>query len=60
VWRVLYHHMKAVFEAADSEVIDVRKLLLPFLVTKGGRTIGDIVIENMPKALEAPKGLFLE
>ena len=59
VWRVLYHHMKAIFEAADSGVIDVRELLLPFLVTKDGRTVGQIVLQDMPKAIEAPKQIFL-
>ena len=59
VWRVLYHHMKALFEAGDTGVIDIRKLLLPFLVTKGGRTVGDVIIEDMPKAIEAPKQMFL-
>ncbi len=58
VWRVLYYHMKAIFEAGDTGVIDLRKLLLPFLITKGGRTVGDIIIEDMPKALEAPKQMF--
>jgi len=60
VWRVLYHHMKAVFEAADSGVIDIRELLLPFLVTKDGRTIGQRVLADMPKMIEAPQRAFLD
>lgn len=59
VWRVLYHHMKATFEAGDSGVIDIRELLLPFLVTKDGRTLGQRVIQDMPKMLEAPQKAFL-
>ena len=58
VWRVLFHHIKAIFEAADSGVIDIRELLLPFLVTKDGRTVGQIVMDDMPKALMAPKGIL--
>lgn len=59
VWRVLYHHMKAIFEAADSGVIDIRELLLPFLVTKDGRTVGQRVLQDIPKMLEAPQRAFL-
>ncbi len=59
VWRVLYHHVKAIFEAADSGVIDIRELPLPYFVTKSGTTIGRSIIEDLPKALEAPKSLFL-
>ena len=59
VWRVLYHHMKAIFEAADSGVIDIRELLLPFFVTRDGRTVGQIVTEDFQKAIEAPKQAFL-
>lgn len=59
VWRVLYHHMKAIFEAADSGVIDIRELLLPFFVTKDGRTVGQRVLQDLPKMLEAPQRAFL-
>jgi hypothetical protein len=60
VWRVLYHHMKAVFEAADSGVIDIRELLLPFLVTTDGRTMGQRILQDLPKAIAAPQKSFLE
>ena len=55
VWRVLYHHMKAVFEAGDSGVIDIRELLLPFLVTTDGRTMGQRILQDLPKAIAAPQ-----
>jgi len=60
VWRVLYHHIKAIFEAADSGVIDIRELLLPYFVTANGKSLGEIFKIDMPKALEAPKRAFLE
>jgi hypothetical protein len=59
VWRVLYHHIKAIFEAADSGVIDIRELLLPYFVTKSGKTIGKQILDDLPRALEAPKALFI-
>jgi len=55
VWRVLYHHMKAMFEASDSGVIELKELILPFLVLKDGRTLGKKILEDLPKALEAPR-----
>lgn len=59
VWRVLYHHMKATFASGDSGVIDIRELLLPFLVTNDGRTVGKRAMEQLPKMLEAPQRAFL-
>lgn len=60
VWRVLYHHVKAIFEAADSGVIDIRELLLPYFVTKSGETVAKRLLQDLPLAIEAPKKLFLE
>src|SRR5262245_2603030 len=54
VWRVLYHHMKAIFEAADSGVIELRELLLPFFVTGDGRTVGEILLKDLQKKLDSP------
>ncbi len=51
--------MKAIFEAGDSGVIDMRELLLPFLVTKDGRTVGERILQDIPKMLEAPQRAFL-
>ena len=60
VWRVLYHHMKAVFESGDSGVIDIRELLLSFLITTDGRTMGQRILQDLPKAIAAPQKSFLE
>jgi hypothetical protein len=48
VWRVLYWHLKALFEAADSGVIDIRTVVMPYVVLKDGRTLADHVIPRMP------------
>lgn len=60
VWRVLYHHMKSVFEAADSGVIELREMILPFLVTESGRTVGKIILDDLDKKLIAPVRGLLE
>ena len=40
-WRVLYYHMKAMFEAADTGVLEFRELLLPYIVVpKTNLTVG--------------------
>lgn len=52
VWRVLYWHLKALFEAADSGVIDIRNVILPYIVMKDGQTVADHVIPRMPQLME--------
>lgn len=41
VWRVLFHHLKAMFEASDSGVIAVEDIILPYIVTPDDRTIAE-------------------
>jgi len=47
VWRVLYWHLKAMFEAADAGVIDVRNIIMPYVVLNDGRTLADHIIPRM-------------
>jgi hypothetical protein len=47
IWRVLYHHMKSVFEAADSGVMEFRELMLPYVVTGNGRTVAECIIPRL-------------
>lgn len=42
IWRVLFHHMKSVFESADSGVMEFRELMLPYMVNQEGRTIAEL------------------
>jgi hypothetical protein len=52
VWRVLYWHLKAMFEAADSGVIDIRNVIMPYVVLKDGRTLADHVTPRLPQLME--------
>jgi hypothetical protein len=54
VWRVLYWHLKALFEAADSGVIDVRDVIMPYVVLADGRTLAEHIKPRMPKLMELP------
>ncbi|HEY2351962.1 MAG TPA: hypothetical protein VGH83_05595 [Candidatus Acidoferrum sp.] len=47
VWRVLYWHLKAMFEAADSGVIDLRNIVMPYVVLRDGLTLADHVQPRM-------------
>lgn len=47
VWRVLYWHLKAMFEAADSGVIAVEDIIMPYIVTPDGRTIAEHIAPKL-------------
>ena len=53
VWRVLYYHLKSVFEAADSGVLDFRELIMPYLVTPDGRTLAEHVLPKLDLVIAA-------
>lgn len=52
VWRVLFHHMKAIFEASNSGVQELRQMILPYIITKNGQTIGEIILPQLDKAVQ--------
>jgi hypothetical protein len=41
VWRVLFFHLKAMFQAADSGVISIEDVIMPYIVTPDGHTISE-------------------
>lgn len=53
IWRVLFYHLKSVFEAADSGVMEFRELMLPYIVTKSGQTIAESILPNLAAAIES-------
>jgi hypothetical protein len=52
IWRVLYYHLKSVFEAADSGVMEFRELMLPYIVTSSGKTIAEQIVPRLSEAIE--------
>lgn len=56
VWRVLYYHLKAMFAAADSGVIDVRDVLLPYVVMHDQKTGETFTIAELLKPRLAALG----
>lgn len=53
VWRVLFWHLKAMFEAADSGVIAIEDIIMPYIVTPDGRTIAEHVAPKLAELREA-------
>ncbi len=59
VWRVLYYHLKAMFEAADSGVIAVEDIIMPYVVTPDGRTIGEHIGPRLAELRSATHEMLL-
>jgi hypothetical protein len=55
IWRVLYYHLKGVYEAADSGVMEFRELMLPYLVTAQGDTIAERLLPQLDMALNSKR-----
>jgi hypothetical protein len=60
IWRVLYYHLKSVFEAADSGVMEFRELMLPYIITKSGRTIAEQLLPHLAEAIERNPSRLLQ
>ncbi len=53
VWRVLFFHLKAMFDAADSGVIAIEDIIMPYIVTPDGRTIAEHIAPKLAEMREA-------
>ena len=51
VWRVLFYHLKSVYEAANSGVMEFRELMLPYIVAADNRTIAQHILPKLDKAI---------
>ena len=51
IWRVLFHHLKSIYEAANSGVMEFRELMLAYVVARDGRTVAQHILPQMEKAL---------
>lgn len=51
IWRVLYHHIKSIFEASDSGVMEFRELMLPYIMAHDGKTIAEHILPKLDSAL---------
>jgi len=51
IWRVLFYHMKSVYEATNSGVMEFRELMLPYIVTKDNRTVAEHILPKLDLAI---------
>jgi len=51
IWRVLFHHLKDIFEASNSGVMEFRELILPYIVTKDGKTVAQHILPKLESAI---------
>lgn len=51
IWRVLYFHLKDIFEAANSGVMEFRELILPYIVTADGQTVAQHILPKLEQAV---------
>jgi hypothetical protein len=51
IWRVLFYHLKSIFDSSDSKVIELRTLLLSFIVTKDGHTVAEHILPKLAFAI---------
>jgi hypothetical protein len=57
IWRVLFYHLKSVFEASDSGVMEFREMMMPYVVVGDGRTIAQHVLPRLDEMVS--KGRLL-
>lgn len=60
IWRVLFYHLKSVFEAADSGVMEFRELMLPYIVTKSGKTVAEWIVPELAHAININPARMLD
>jgi hypothetical protein len=51
IWRVIFYHLKSVFEASESGVMEFRELILPYIVTRDGHTVAEHILPKLAEAI---------
>lgn len=52
IWRVLYYHIKSVFECSASGVLEFREMMLPYIVTANNQTVAERILPTLEKAIQ--------
>lgn len=53
IWRVLYYHLKSVFECSASGVMEFREMMLPYIVTANNQTVAERILPTLEKAIQS-------
>ena len=59
VWRVLFYHMKGTYAAAESGVLEIRDLILPYIVVQDGKTISEHIAHKLEAAIKGDPSKLL-
>jgi len=59
IWRVIYYHLKSVFDSAESGVMEFREMMLPYIVTADGKTVAEHIIPKLDSAIQSNPGRLL-
>lgn len=51
VWRVILNHMKSIFEASRSGVLEFREMMLPYIMTHDGKTVAEHILPHLDQSL---------
>jgi hypothetical protein len=51
IWRVIFFHLKAVFEAAATGVLEFREMMLPYIVANDDKTIAQHILPKLSEAV---------
>jgi hypothetical protein len=51
IWRVLFYHIKSVYENAATGVMEFREMMLPYIVTNNGQTMAERILPQIEKAI---------
>lgn len=53
IWRVLYYHLKSVFDSSASGVMEFREMMLPYIVTANNQTVAERILPTLEKAIQS-------
>jgi hypothetical protein len=53
IWRVLLAHMKSIYEASNTGVMEFRQMILAYIVTKDGQTVGEHILPQLTVAVNS-------
>lgn len=59
IWRVLFFHLKSIYEASNSGVMEFRELMLAYVVVRDGRTVAQHLLPQMDRVISGNAELLL-
>lgn len=51
VWRVIFWHLKSIYDTAETGVMEFREMILPYIVTADGKTVAQHIVPKLASAI---------